>query len=271
MRYYRLCHVITSIPQANASWIPGSPLDQMLERLDGDVVQAMQALKEVNSADEAQLETSIDDVFAAFAACQKYCEAGGLRYPFARCTRQVQDTVSLLLPNKSLSTQKSTAAIQIEISTNGSVETFDIAGQQLPRLFNGLWQMASPEWGSSSAEQQEQALTNLVSSGFTAFDMSDHYGDAELVCGDFRARLPEEAAKTTYMATKWCVFRDIGRPVTNEWVLSQVQERCRRLSGRADMLQFHWYDVSTAQDIGAAAQNALTYSSTKKKNTSTSW
>ncbi|KAJ6781720.1 hypothetical protein PWT90_09401 [Aphanocladium album] len=236
-----LCHVIEAIPLAKASWVSGSPLDLTLERVDGDVVQAMQAIKEAPPSSD-ELEASLDNVFAALSECQKYCEATGLRYPFQRCTRQVQDTASLLLPNKTSQRLNGPSTLSVKISDAKQVETFKVGERELPRLFNGLWQMASPEWGASSAEQQEQALVALVESGFTAFDMSDHYGDAELVCGDFRARLPENVGGETYMATKWCVFRDIQRPVTTEWVLEQVNERCRRLSGRADMLQFHWYD-----------------------------
>ena len=47
-----------------------------------------------------------------------------------------------------------------------------------------------------------------------------------------------------YAATKWCVFGPPAEPVTSEWVLGAVQERCRRLGGRVELLQFHWYDVS---------------------------
>ncbi len=203
----------------------------------------MQAIKEAPPLDD-ELENSLDAISAALSNCQRYCEAAGLRYPFQRCTRQIQDTASLLLPGRQLANVSSSGTLNVKPPTSSQVERFHVGGRELPRLFNGLWQMASPEWGSSSAEQQEQALVTLVESGFTAFDMSDHYGDAELVCGDFRARLPADTKSATYMATKWCVFRDIQRPVTTEWVLSQVNERCRRLSGRADMLQFHWHDVS---------------------------
>lgn len=244
---FSLCHVFKAIPLAKASWVAGSPLDQTLERIDGDVVQAMQAIKEAPPS-SAELEASLDKVFTALSKCQKYCEAAGIRYPFSRCTRQIQDTSSFLLPNKSFAKLAGANTLDVKLAENTKVETFRLGDRALPRLFNGLWQMASPEWGSSSAEQQEQALIALVESAFTAFDMSDHYGDAELVCGDFRARLPKDVKNTTYMATKWCVFRDIQRPVTAEWVLEQVNERCRRLGGRADMLQFHWYDVSNRPD-----------------------
>lgn len=74
--------------------------------------------------------------------------------------------------------------------------------------------------------------------------MADHYGDAELIYGDFRNRLPADARDTVYAATKWCVFGSIGQPVTTEYVLGAVKERSRRLGGRVELLQFHWHDVS---------------------------
>lgn len=69
-------------------------------------------------------------------------------------------------------------------------------------------------------------------------------GDAELIYGDFRRRLPAEVRDTVYAATKWCIFGPPGRPVTAEFVLEGVKERSRRLGGRVELLQFHWYDVS---------------------------
>ena len=68
-------------------------------------------------------------------------------------------------------------------------------------------------------------------------------GDAELVYGDFRNRLAPDVKEQVYAATKWCVFKPIGVPVTKEYVLDAVKERCRRLGGPVDLLQFHWHDV----------------------------
>lgn len=75
-------------------------------------------------------------------------------------------------------------------------------------------------------------------------DMADHYGDAELIYGDFRNRLPADMRDAVHAATKWCVFGSIGQPVTTEYVLQAVRERSRRLGGRVELLQFHWHDVS---------------------------
>lgn len=85
--------------------------------------------------------------------------------------------------------------------------------------------------------------------------MNDVYlcikGDAELVYGSFRNRLPSTIQSRVLAATKWCVFKPLNEPVTRDLVLRAVKERCKRLGGRADLLQFHWQDVSclTCYDI----------------------
>lgn len=75
-------------------------------------------------------------------------------------------------------------------------------------------------------------------------------GDAELIYGQFRSRLPGGVRDAMYAATKWCIFGPLNRPVTTEFVLEGVKERCRRLGGRVELLQFHWYDVSVATTAG---------------------
>ncbi|GAP88106.2 putative aldo keto reductase [Rosellinia necatrix] len=77
--------------------------------------------------------------------------------------------------------------------------------------------------------------------------MADHYGDAELVYGQVRNKLPEHVRGKVFAATKWCVFGPVLRDVTDEWVLEAVKERCRRLGGRVELLQFHWYDYGAKE------------------------
>lgn len=61
-------------------------------------------------------------------------------------------------------------------------ETFELAeGVRLPRIFNGLWQLSSPSWGAASRPKILEQLSHYVSNGLIAFDMADHYGDAEIV------------------------------------------------------------------------------------------
>jgi hypothetical protein len=68
-----------------------------------------------------------------------------------------------------------------ERSTQEPKETFELAGRRLPRIFSGLWQLSSPAWGSAPASEIFNQFSLHVSSGFTAFDMADHYGDAEVL------------------------------------------------------------------------------------------
>ena len=50
-------------------------------------------------------------------------------------------------------------------------------------------------------------------------------------------------------ATKWCVFSKPQQAITEDWVLQAVHERSRRLGGRVELLQFHWYDVRAASSL----------------------
>jgi hypothetical protein len=59
-------------------------------------------------------------------------------------------------------------------------ETFELQGRRLPRIFSGLWQMSSPSWGSAPTSKIIAQFSNYVSAGMIAFDMADHYGDAEI-------------------------------------------------------------------------------------------
>lgn len=104
----------------------------------------------------------------------------------------------------------------------------------------------------ASANTPRPVLTGhplLTKSGNTLLtepskDMADHYGDAELIYGGFRNRLPADVRDTVHAATKWCVFGPVSQPVSTQYVLQAVQERSRRLGGRVELLQFHWHDVS---------------------------
>ncbi|KAI4519532.1 Aldo/keto reductase, partial [Schizophyllum commune Loenen D] len=133
-------------------------------------------------------------------------------------------------------------------------EQFKLGPHTAPRLFNGLWQMSSPAWGSASSAKQDIALTELVRCGLVGTDMADHYGDAELIYGGFRNRLPREVADRVLAMTKWCIFGPLEKPVTPEFVLEAVKERARRLGGRVELLQFHWHDYEAKEYLQILAE-----------------
>ncbi|KAF2166034.1 hypothetical protein M409DRAFT_55381 [Zasmidium cellare ATCC 36951] len=129
-----------------------------------------------------------------------------------------------------------------------SIETFSLNNIPLPRLFSGLWQLSSPSWGVASTKQIQEHFQAHVSQGFVAYDMADHYGDAEIVFGNFRASCTNP--DSIFGATKYCIFSPIT--VTREVITANVLERCQRMrSDHVDLLQFHWQFYNDKQDIQA--------------------
>ncbi|TDZ38823.1 putative oxidoreductase [Colletotrichum spinosum] len=97
---------------------------------------------------------------------------------------------------------------------------------------------------SDSFQQEIQ----YVSAGMMAFDMADHYGDAEIVFGRFNSAYAQKGG--TFAATKYCVFSPMK--VTREAIAANVSERCRRLqTNKIDLLQFHWQFYDDPQYLDA--------------------
>ncbi|KAK2610551.1 hypothetical protein N8I77_003971 [Diaporthe amygdali] len=248
-----LTHFVKSLREARAQWARGDELDKVLDQISGDIVQAVQALKESKPEPTSTLLGELQGLLASLEALHSYCfnaASQALEYPFTRAERQVRDVISFLYPEAAASFPSPQAAKTITISAKErhvDIETFQLGPNRMPRVFNGLWQLSSPAWGSASAESQETALAELVELGLSTADMADHYGDAELIYGDFRNRLPAAMRDAVHAATKWCVFGPIGQPVTTQYVLQAVKERSRRLGGRVELLQFHWHDYSAKE------------------------
>ncbi|KAI0452643.1 putative aryl-alcohol dehydrogenase [Xylaria acuta] len=249
-----LNHFVSSLCVARAGWSVGSELHQALGGFAGDIVQAIQALKESNPPKNEELESQLVKLHSSLQRCRDYCKEykpEALDYPFQRSERQVADVLHLFYPYRStglaVSKTDDEPVAELEISAGQAAEAFQLGPFQVPRLFNGFWQLSSPAWGAGSSDSQDAALVQLLRAGFTAADMADHYGDAELVYGDFRNSLPPQVKDKVFAATKWCVFGPIGHDVTEEWVLGAVKERCRRLGGRVELLQLHWHDYGAKE------------------------
>ncbi|KAH9893869.1 aldo-keto reductase [Xylariomycetidae sp. FL2044] len=252
-----LAHFLNAITSARASWNDDSDLFAALERFGGDVVQAVQALKESKPEASSELKELLSRLITSLTECREYCRSAGLSYPFTRADRQVQDVCHFLYPDfapaSSGDDDRPSDPIVLPPSQTGKLETCKLGPIEVPRLFNGFWQLSSPAWGSGTAEKQESALAGLVASGLVAVDMADHYGDAELVYGAFRRKLSGPVRETVFAATKWCIFGPINVPVTRAWVLAAVKERSRRLGGRVELLQFHWYDYEAKEYLDILA------------------
>lgn len=48
-------------------------------------------------------------------------------------------------------------------------ETFVLGKYELPRLFNGLWQLSSNSWGSAPAAKIRRQMATYAENGYTAF------------------------------------------------------------------------------------------------------
>lgn len=112
-------------------------------------------------------------------------------------------------------------------------------GLDVPRLLIGLWQVADIERSGSliDPDQGADALAAYVQAGFDGFDMADHYGSAEVICGRLLAR--GVAARAF---TKWCPVPGVMDAAA---VTAGVNRSCDRLgTRRIDLLQFHWWQYA---------------------------
>lgn len=145
----------------------------LLAQVSGDIVQAVQALKESRPETTSALFDELQCLLASFEAASGYCSGASpqpLGYPFTRAERQVRDVIGSLYPGAVVPPRSSQAARTVSISAEKrrvGIETFRLGPHLMPRVFNGLWQLSSPAWGSAGAESQEAALAELVELGLS--------------------------------------------------------------------------------------------------------
>ncbi|CVK96171.1 related to protein priB [Fusarium mangiferae] len=227
-------------------------VDSLLASLDGDLVQAMTAVTKklaVSSGARALSPKEHDIIQALFESlvqCQRMLKDTGIDFPYGR---GMLTTANILGVDSPEPPEGRLNKIPSDISRPlPAKETFQLGDRILPRIFSGLWQMSSPAWGSAQMSQIIDGFSTHVQSGFTAFDMADHYGDAEVLYGRFRSLYPFK--NEMFTATKYCVFHPMT--VSREAVQANVSERCNRLQQEVvDLLQFHWQLWDSPQYIDA--------------------
>lgn len=134
----------------------------------------MQSVKESTTDKDPKLEILLSNLLKSISSHSQ-------KESLARARRQIEDTLSLFFGTP-LSAPPQSRDLKFIDSSNIDLST--IGNVQVPRLFNGLWQLASPAWGSASAASQTSALVHLAEKGLTAADMADHY-----VCPHFRSNI----------------------------------------------------------------------------------
>jgi aryl-alcohol dehydrogenase-like predicted oxidoreductase len=111
------------------------------------------------------------------------------------------------------------------------------------RVLNGLWQVS----GAHGRIDPARAIPEMFSyheTGFTTWDLADHYGPAEDFIGAFRRQFAErfgaERLSEIQALTKW-----VPRPgrMTRRVVEGAIDLSLARMGVKSlDLLQFHWWD-----------------------------
>lgn len=230
-------------------------LDRSLASVDGDIVQASTAIQKrllSNSGSRSLNEEEksvMDALFDSLLRCRQRWLASVLDFPFERSTSVLATMLGRGSDIETLVYENGPSFGDPAVrNAPSSLETFKIKDLDLPRLFAGLWQLSSPSWGVASQSQMIKQFSEYITRGFSAFDMADHYGDAEIIFGRLRSSLSR--SEVVFGATKYCVFHKIT--VAPAVVRANVTERCQRMSAdHVDLLQFHWQDYNDHQYIQA--------------------
>lgn len=169
--------MIRAVVSSEATWASGSSLEAALAKVGGDIVQSIQALKESGEAPSHELERLLRELLSRLEECRQYCENVGLEYLFGRAERQLRDVLVYLFPEHAddIIYTSPEDRLDIKLKANLPVEMYRLGTFDVPRLFNGFWQLSSPAWGSGTTKQQTISLTDLVEAGLIASDMADHY------------------------------------------------------------------------------------------------
>jgi aryl-alcohol dehydrogenase-like predicted oxidoreductase/enamine deaminase RidA (YjgF/YER057c/UK114 family) len=113
-------------------------------------------------------------------------------------------------------------------------------GLEISRIVTGLWQIADMERDGNTLDPNTASsyMTPYVESGFTSFDMADHYGSSEIITGTFKNTNP--LGNKVQLFTKW-----VPKPgkIDRKQVRDAVELALNRMQQTSiDLLQFHaWY------------------------------
>ncbi|PYH92570.1 Aldo/keto reductase [Aspergillus ellipticus CBS 707.79] len=220
--------------------------------VDGDIVQTITAVQKTLFVESGVRELSaeetapLDALLHSLLACRDAWVGKGQTFVLERGLDAIIDLLHPTLPDYHSSTITKCPSSE---SPHPMAETFQLDSTlRLPRIFTGLWQLSSPAWGFASRPKIMEQFSKYVSSGFTAFDMADHYGDAEIIFGKYRSS--SGYSDSMFAATKYCVFHPMT--VSSAAVRANVSERCHRLrTDKLDLLQFHWQFYDDPQYLDA--------------------
>jgi hypothetical protein len=160
-----------------------NPDDEVLASIDGDVVQLVTAIEKGQlAAGRTTLPDEdkkvVEDLRQSLIECLDMTGANDQIYPYGRALTAT--SILLGVPVPQLDDVSASIQHDLQIDLPELKETFELQGRKLPRIFSGLWQMSSPSWGWAPTWKIIAQFSKYVSAGMIAFDMADHYGDAEI-------------------------------------------------------------------------------------------
>ncbi|KAK7953471.1 Aldo/keto reductase [Apiospora saccharicola] len=122
-------------------------------------------------------------------------------------------------------------------------ERCTIAGSlTVPRMINGLWQLAGGHDAEVDISTAAEAMKPLIDAGLWCFDMADHYGEAEVVVGQFNATALDSQRQLTAF-TKWCPPEDGKKSFKN--AEAAVDRALGRMGQKTiALMQYHIWDYS---------------------------
>ncbi|EDN96565.1 hypothetical protein SS1G_01491 [Sclerotinia sclerotiorum 1980 UF-70] len=157
-----------------------------LAKIDGDIVQSTTAVHKslLTSSGTRQMTTKDSQTIAALRGALYTCKGIGVSrgqdFPFERglcCLEKLVEGTG----NEGQSRKKNKVPLTDGFrSSKSTLESFQLGSAEVPRMFMGLWQFSSPAWGSASRSKIDHHFRKHVDSGLIAYDMADHYGDAEV-------------------------------------------------------------------------------------------
>ena len=129
------------------------------------------------------------------------------------------------------------------------------SGYSIPRLLNGLWQLA--EGHSLSRRDRATDLGLLLEAfelGYTTFDCADIYLGVEELLGRLRATLAERGvADRLQVHTKYVPDRDALANLSRTAVEAAIDRSLARLGvERLDLVQFHWWEFAVPGHVETA-------------------
>jgi hypothetical protein len=164
-----------------------SDIIQYLIDVDADIIEIMSGVQRTQQCPEglrdltAEERTLLEGLQNVLVACEKAWRAKGQEWLMARSLATVR---GMLDPLAAMGLDSVSSAGTIDLVADprsAKVEKFEIGRKSVSRIFSGLWQLASPEFGVASLSKINKQFAYHAQAGLASFDMADHYGDAEIL------------------------------------------------------------------------------------------